>query len=94
MAEMIIHRGTSFEDPIKLFIPQSSTSTIFGAETSLAYDYSHHISNELNVLFGKNDGDYFIVNQFQRTVKDKKYHIVIVEDSDGDMHTVIFLQVS
>jgi hypothetical protein len=77
---MIIHRGTSPDNAIKIRYSQNDLSK---ADQIIA----HYIDE----LFGQNDSDYFIHNSYNRTDnKNRHFRLMLIEDRDTIKHTVYF----
>lgn len=77
---MIIYRGSSKEDAIKIKNNGKNIS-----------DIEQIISQTFCELFGRRDGDYFVHNSYLRKdMQGKLYKIFSIEDKDEQRHSIFF----
>ncbi len=85
---MKIHRGNTPENAFKILLPKVQKST-YGLTTNngVIDDFAN---TQLNEMFGRNDGNYFIYSSETRRTSTKTFKIYLVEDKDGDKHHIFF----
>ena len=77
---MMIHRGTSTQDAIK--IPFKIYEQ---------HQVEYKINEYIDQMFGGTDGDYFVMsNQLRKDINGKQFKILLVEDRDQIKHSVYF----
>jgi hypothetical protein len=77
---MIIHRATSADNAIKI-----------NAKLGESYRTEEQIEAHINELFGRNNGDFFVIgSQTRKDFNGRLFKIVTVEDKDEDKHSVFF----
>jgi len=77
---MKIYRGLTKDEAIPVYIDPNDLSC-----------KDRIVDQTLEEMFGKNDGEYFVINSMLRTDNERQiFRVMYIEDKDNVKHTIYF----